>query len=203
MRKRLAAGIGIAALIVAGGIVLGTACHEIMGHALVARICGAEVSQIVVLGVQVWPGLEWLGSQGKFGWCRFSTDIEDRCYALALLAGSGSTWVVAVLSAILLRVRSWRPGWHTVLFSLSLWWADLFLHTLPSFGCRRFVFWGSSLRAEPVEAVAQLGIPIPFFQAFVLVGTGTLAVMSIVTAIRLTRGFLRPAGITVGDVPHD
>ncbi len=187
-------------LLLALSIMIGTAWHEVVGHGLTAVLCGGNVTYVETLGLRLWPTLGWVGWQCHYGYCE--TDIVAGGYAehLVSLAGSVSTWGVAVVSMALLWMRPWR-GWPLrVLVVLSLWWADLLTYTLPSWGLRRSILWGR-VYSEPYSAAVGLGVPGPVFQAAV-VGTSLILVLALAVRLaRLSRRLPRTAREVQGGAP--
>ena len=152
---------------------LGTAWHELMGHGLVSVLCGGRIGSAEVLGVQVWPGLGWRGWPQVYGTCQVEdvpTAVGDQ---LTLLAGSMSTWLVAVGATTLLWMRHWHGFSRAMMICLSLWWIDLLTYTLPSWGLRRSILRGR-VYSEPYQAATALGIPGPAFQGFVVLSSAVL-----------------------------
>lgn len=164
-------------LLFAGNVVLGTACHEIVGHGLVGLACGGRINQIIVTGVQLWPRLAWTGPQGAFGWCDVEGVSGPVCSQFWLMTGSLSTLLVAVVAILLLYFRKWSRYAYLILLGCAFWWIDLFTYTLPSFGLRRYVLFGRRI-AEPYDAAIALGIPGWLFQSLVVAICLTLAVLS-------------------------
>jgi len=178
----------VSLVVIAFDVLVGTAWHETVGHGLTAVAFGARITHIDVAGFRCYPEFRWIGRprSGHFGECGHSR-IDDPCAdGLIRLAGSLSTSVIAVIATILLCRGGFR-GWTWVLMcALSMWWVDLFLYTIPSFGLRRYILWGPSY-SEPYEAAVALGVPGPVFQVFVIVTSAflTLAIArQIVPAIR-------------------
>ena len=164
-------------------IVVGTAWHEVVGHGLTAVLCGGKITYVETLGLRLWPTLGWVGWQGQYGYCNTEGVTTARAERVVSLAGSVSTWCVAVASTVLLWTRRWR-GWALrVLVVLSLWWVDLFTYTLPSWGWRRSILWGR-VYSEPYAAAVGLGIPGWAFQGAVV---GTSLILALALAVRLSR----------------
>jgi len=161
---------------VAFDVVVGTAWHEIVGHGLTAVAFGARITYLEVVGFQLFPDIRWVGATGYYGYCADSGVEGDAARALILLAGSLSTCVIAVIAAILLCRGGFRRWTWILMCALSMWWVDLFLYTVPSFGLRRYILWGSS-HSEPYLAAVALGVPGPVFQVFVIVTSVILAVV--------------------------
>ncbi|MBI4716521.1 MAG: hypothetical protein HY763_01840 [Planctomycetes bacterium] len=169
-------------------LVLGTACHELIGHGLTGLLAGGRIQWVDVLGVRVYPSPAWVGAEGFFGQCEVTGLEGARTEALVALAGSMSTWVAAAVATVLLAVRRWPHRVQLALLALSVWWVDLLTYTLPSFGLRRFVVLGRYVR-EPFDAAVALGIPGPVFQAFVIVSCLLLAAASGWFSFRFLRTF--------------
>ena len=157
---------------------IGTFWHEVMGHGLAGKLVGGRVSYLEVCGVQLWPQLGWRGWPDRFGSCRTDGIRTLPGRHLCRLAGSLSTWCVAVLATLLLWAKRWRGLARIALVCLSVWWLDVLTYTLPSWGLRRLIFWWSRY-AEPYEAAVALGIPGPLFQAFA-VGTSACLLAALV-----------------------
>ena len=153
----------------------------IVGHGLVGAFCGGRITYVEILGVQLWPGLKWLGWQGHYGGIDFIGLFSARGRDLMGLAGSMSTWCVAVVAVVLLWIKKWQSWRRTCLAALSIWWVDLFTYTLPSWGFRRSILWGR-VYSEPYEAAVALGIPGPLFQTFVV---GSSLILAAALAVRL------------------
>jgi len=162
---------------------VGTLWHEVVGHGLVGTLAGGRITYIEVLGFELWPQPRWTGWQGHYGWCDVDGIADQTGEHLMALAGSLSTWLVALAATIALYASRWRGCRTAVLVCLSLWWIDLFTYTLPTWGIRRSILWGP-VYSEPYEAAVQLGMPGPLFQAFVV---ATSALLAAALAIRLTR----------------
>ena len=165
----------------------GVFCHEVIGHGLVAVLCGAKVENVEVLGFRIWPKVEWVGRPRQFGTCRTTDFPNEYGPDLMALAGSMSTWLVSVVAGILLWTRRWGRWSQAILITLSLWWIDLFTYTLPSWGIPRFVFWGRTWGSEPYEAAVGLGIPGRAFHAFVLISSILLLSALLINQIRNSR----------------
>ncbi|MBN2561665.1 MAG: hypothetical protein JXQ75_12125 [Phycisphaerae bacterium] len=161
--------------LLAGCMVLGTVCHEVVGHGLVGVACGGKIDQVEVLGVQLYPSPKWLGWQGYYGHCLVTGVDTTTGSHLVSLGGSMSTWCVSVAAITLLWLRRWGPWPRTVLACLGIWWIDLLTYTLPSWGVPRSVLWGQDYYSEPYEAAVALGMPGPIFQASALVTCVILA----------------------------
>ncbi|HUU84027.1 MAG TPA: hypothetical protein VM243_11040 [Phycisphaerae bacterium] len=177
-------------------LILGTACHEVLGHGLTGVLVGGRIGYVEILGVQVWPELGWHGWPDTYGLCAV-TDVPDgTAGAVMRLAGSMSTWLVSVLAVALLWLRRWR-GWpRFVLVCLSIWWIDLLTYTLPSWGLRRSILWGP-VYSEPYEAAIALGVRGWAFQAFAI-GTSALLATATWMAIRHGRQVGHPGDVDDG-----
>lgn len=170
-------------LLLAGSLILGTVCHEVVGHGLVGVACGGTITRVVVLGLQLYPNLTWVGTHGRYGHADISGVNSTAGVNLVSLGGSMSTWCISVLAVSLLWMR-WWPRWaRTILVCLAIWWIDLLTYTLPSWGLRRSIFWGR-IYSEPYEAATALGIPGPVFQAFVVC---TSMILATALALRVIR----------------
>lgn len=173
--------IAIGAFILTFSLVVGTICHEAIGHGLVGVLVGARVEQIVVLGVQLWPTPAWVGFHGFYGICDLADFPSATAGHLASLGGSLSTWLVAVVANVALWLRRWR-GWpRVIVIAMCFWWIDLVHYLLPVWGIRTGIFFGR-LKTEPYDAAIALGIPGFWFLVFAL---GSSLVMAIALAIRL------------------
>lgn len=177
-------GILLVVLLIPANIILGTACHEIVGHGFVGIACGGRLNQIIVTGIQLWPRLKWTGPQGAFGWCDVTGVSGQICNHLWLLTGSLSTLLVSMIAIALLFARKRSGMTQLILHGFAFWWIDLFTYTLPSFGLRRYIIFGRRI-AEPYDAAVALGIPGWICQVFVLVVCGSLAVLSIKSLLRM------------------
>ncbi|UCG32705.1 MAG: hypothetical protein JSU68_13690 [Phycisphaerales bacterium] len=164
-------GLLLIAVLVAA-LVVGTFVHEVIGHGLTAVALGGQVTRVVILGVEFYPSLDFVGWPIVSGYGRIDTDgvaAGPRTH-LVDLAGSMSTWFVAVLANLLLWTRRRWYGWpKAVVIMLSIFWIDLFTYTLPSWGMRRSVLWGPRDVSEPYDAAVALGINGDTFRAFVII----------------------------------
>lgn len=160
--------------LLASCLVVGTLWHELVGHGLVGAVCGGRVVHVHVLGLDLYPAVRWLGWQGHYGECDVEGIPTARREASMSLAGSASTWLVAVVANLLLVVRRWRPPWRIILCFLSIWWIDILTYTLPTWGFRRSILWGRRY-SEPYDAAVALGIPGPVFQTFVVATSALMA----------------------------
>lgn len=169
---------------------VGTFWHEVVGHGLVGVLAGGQITHVMVLGVDLWPDFRWFGWDGRYGLCHVDGIPTFTGILICSLAGSMSTWCVAVVATILLWVRRWPRRWRIMLIYLSIWWIDLCTYTLPTWGLRRSILWGGTY-SEPYEAAVYLGIPGPMFQAFVFGSSLLLAAALIVRLVRDARGARR------------
>lgn len=120
------------AVLLAGCMILGTACHEVVGHGFTAIAFGASVTEVQILGVRVWPTLEFLDWDGYYGKCWWQGDLTESQSNWVLLAGAASTWAVAAAATILLWCRSWGVWGRWILTAVSLWWLDILTYTAPT-----------------------------------------------------------------------
>lgn len=175
------------ALLLLLNIVLGTAWHEVVGHGLTGIACGGRITQVSLIGFQVWPNLRAVGAQGVFGTCDVEGIRAGHCEQTWLLAGSLSTFAVSVCATLLLSIRRWTYPVGFILAGLSLWWIDLLTYTLPSFGLRRYVLFGRR-HAEPYDAAVALGFPGWAFQFLTVAGCVVLLVAFVRIAPRAFSG---------------
>ncbi len=152
-----------------------TLSHE-LGHGLTTIAFGGQVTYLEVAGFRLYPNLEWLGppSSGAFGICGTDGIHDPMADAWISLAGALGTWIVSVLAAALYCIGRFRGAIRLLLFALGLWWLDMFLYTIPSFGVPRYVFWGPTY-SEPYDAAVDLGVPGPLFQILVITSSTILA----------------------------
>ena len=172
--RRLLVSVLIWLIVIFLALVLGTVCHEVIGHGLTGTLLGGQVEHVKVLGVSVWPEVAWHGRPHNYGGCHIAGVPTGTRSQLVDLAGSLSTWLVSVVAITLLWLRPWGTLMRWVLICLGLWWIDLFTYTLPSWGLRRSILWGA-VYSEPYNAAVGLGIPGWAFQAFVVTTTLVLA----------------------------
>ncbi|MCP4593106.1 MAG: hypothetical protein GY842_20415 [bacterium] len=173
---RLARAIPTYILLLALGLAVGTAWHEVVGHGLISVICGGRITGVEVLGIQLWPEPAWTGWPQRYGYCSIADIPTSTGRHLTDLAGSLSTLFVAVGATVLLWVRRWQGWGRLVLIVLSLWWIDVLTYTLPSWGLRRSILWGP-VHSEPYDAAVALGVPGGVFQMFVVGSSILLAVL--------------------------
>jgi hypothetical protein len=160
--------------------------HELVGHALVAMLCGGNISQLQILGLEFRPRLAWKGLAGNLADCEFSGIPPGAPMEIVLMAGAVSTLVAAAVAvAVLWR---WRPAWwaRAALTGVGIWALDLATFILPSFGLRRYVWRGTNW-SEPYDGAQMAGIPGPLFQAI------TMAACATVLAGLIYVSFFRPA----------
>ena len=151
--------------------------HEIVGHGLVGVLCGGRVTKFQLFGWQFLPEFKWTGTAEGLGVCDHIGIRSPTCMHLTDLAGSMSTFLVAIVGAwILWRYRP-RGVKLTGLLCLSVWSLDLLTFTLPSFGVRRYI-WSGTRYSEPYQAAVALGIPGPLFQVLVLTGFLSVALLA-------------------------
>ena len=74
----------------------GILCHEVIGHGGTSVVLGGEIKQVVMLGIRIYPQLEWVGWSGEFqfGSCWSDGSFSDEQRAWISLGGSLSTWLV-------------------------------------------------------------------------------------------------------------
>src|SRR5262245_10791560 len=113
----------------AASLILGTMCHEIVGHGLTAVLFGGRIERVHILGVRFDPGISWEGWMGYYGYCYITPTGSARTEHWVSLAGSLSTWAVSVIAIVLLWMRRWAPRKRLVLAWLGLWWIDLLTYT--------------------------------------------------------------------------
>jgi len=165
---------------------VGAVCHEVLGHGLAAIALGGRVTRLEVLGFQVWPRIRWVGWQGRYGWCDYDGVEDARADAWVGLAGSGSTFVVAVLATVALWFA--RRVWlRRILIVLSLWWIDLLTYLLPVFGLKRSILWGARY-SEPYEAAVALGVPGALFVLLAFTGCAVLGAVTVCAVRRVRLG---------------
>ena len=170
-----------ACVLIAGCLILGTACHELVGHGLTAVAFGATITDVQILGVRVWPSLDFLGWDGRYGACWWQGDLTESQSNWALLCGAGSTWLLALLATILLWCHRWGVWGRWILTGFSIWWLDVLTYTAPSWGLKRSILWGGST-SEPYNAAIGLGCPAWAYQSIVILSS---LAMAVATAIRL------------------
>lgn len=157
--------------------------HEIVGHGLAGVLCGGKITRFHVYGLQFVPDFRWTGPIGGLGICDF-TAISQRAQHFNDIAGSMSTFIVAVVAVFILwRYRPWGLK-LTATLALTLWAMDLMTFTLPSFGTRRYI-WSGTRYAEPYLGAVGLGIPGPVFQAFVVLSFLAVVVLVILGIRRI------------------
>lgn len=163
------------AFLLLGAQVLGTACHEIVGHGLTGVLCGGTIVRVEIIGLQVYPEFAWIGWHGQYGSCSVHGISSLTRDALMGLGGSMSTWAVSLIAIVTLWCKPWS-GWpRTVLIYLGIWWIDLLTYTLPTWGLRRSLLWGGTY-SEPYVAATSLGVPGWLYQVFVLLSCAALAI---------------------------
>ncbi|MBI5763330.1 MAG: hypothetical protein HZA51_07390 [Planctomycetes bacterium] len=153
---------------------LGVITHELIGHGGVGLLAGGELVHVEILGVVIWPRIEWIGWQGHYGVCGVTGIADPHARAWMSLGGALSTWLASVTATGLLLARRWKRPARWVLACLSLWWIDLFTYTLPSWGIRRSILWGPRSGSEPYEAAMELGLPGPVFQFLAITTSAAL-----------------------------
>lgn len=153
---------------------LGVITHELIGHGGVGLLAGGELVHVEILGLVIWPRIDWIGWQGHYGECGITRIADPRARAWMSLGGALSTWLVAVAATGLLFARRWKRPTRWVLACLSLWWIDLFTYTLPSWGIPRSILWGPRSGSEPYEAAMDLGMPGPVFQFLAITTSAAL-----------------------------
>ena len=178
--------------LVLGALVAGTFVHEVIGHGLAAVSLGGHITQVTILGLQVYPSIEfvdWPILSGYGGINHQGADTGPQVHLIDI-AGSLSTWLVAVLANVVLWTRRRWHGWpKVVMILLSLYWIDLFTYTLPTWGLKRSILWGP-VYSEPYEAAVGLGINGNAFRAFVLLTCGAMLLSLL---LHLWRAHSQPA----------
>jgi hypothetical protein len=147
----------------------------------VGMLCGGHITCVEVLGVELYPKADWIGWQGHYGSCGVEGVSSATGESITWLAGSLSTWLVAVMATVVLYLRRWRGLPRAILVCTSLWWIDLATYLLPVAGFRRSLFWGGYY-SEPYEAAVALGIP---GAAFLTAALGSSALLAVALAWRL------------------
>jgi len=145
----------------------GLLTHELIGHGLPGLLFGSRPTAFHMLGLDLYPKLRWVGWQGMFGSVDGTPLPAGWRRQIVHIGGSLSTTLVAAIALFLLWKRPRTGLAKLVLVSLSLWWLDLFIYTLPTWGIGQSILWGG-MYAEPYEAAVALGVPGPLFQLAVL-----------------------------------
>ena len=158
--------------------------HEIAGHGLAGVLCGGTITKFHVFGLQFVPDFRWIGLVGGLGVCKV-TGISEWAMNFNRMAGSMSTFIVAVIAVFILW--KFRPQGLklTATLAITLWAIDLMTFTLPSFGIRRYI-WSGTQWSEPYVGAVGLGIPGPVFQAFVVVAFLAVVVFVVLGLRRIT-----------------
>ncbi|MBN2447794.1 MAG: hypothetical protein JXO22_13770 [Phycisphaerae bacterium] len=177
----------VAAALTLSGII-GILWHEVVGHGLTCILCGGTITFVEVLGLRVYPDVTWIGWPFgfHFGMCGNDGLMDFTSDAVVRLGGSLSTWLVAVFATVMLLRRRKRGILTWGLALLSIWWLDAVLYTLPVWGLRKLVFWGSNY-AEPYLAATDLGCPGWLFQVIVFGSAFVMLFCSIVKLATLKR----------------
>ncbi len=141
-------------------LLVGIGWHEFVGHGLVGKLCGGTIEYLDVLGLEIYPQIQWVGWPLGFffGHCSVAGLSSDTSEHLMSLGGSLSTWCVAAIATGVMLMWK-RVGWSLVAPALlSLWWIDALSYTLPVWGIRKAILWGSDY-PEPYMAAVALGCP--------------------------------------------
>ncbi len=139
-------------------MVLGTACHEIVGHGLVGVWFGGTITDVEILGARVYPKIKWLGWSGYYGRIWVDNIATIRGEHWMSFGGAASTWLVSFIAICLLWARPWRGPARRLLAWLGIWWVDMFTYLMPTWGLKRSILWGGTY-SEPYEAAVALGAP--------------------------------------------
>ena len=133
---------------------LGTLVHE-LGHVLVAEAFGARITEMNVLGLDVYPDPRVHYRPGFYGYVRFDRSLPYPQVEYMRMAGSLSTLAVALLAQAALWVAPPRRTWpRLAVTGFCFSWIDLFYHTLPVLLGRQ-----SSGSAEVYNSLVALGVP--------------------------------------------
>lgn len=153
--------------ILIGVLVCAIGWHQLAGHGLAALLCGAQITEINVLGVQVYPSLDWEFRSGYFGWVHWNGSLTSQQTAFVALSDGLSTWIVSIIALpLFLRTRQWSTK-RIILLALSLYYLDIFVHTLPSLGIPLHLALGNRDPAtlnDGYQAAQTLGIPGSVYQ---------------------------------------
>lgn len=166
----------------AGCMVLGTLCHEIVGHGLTGILFGGTITDVEILGFRVYPSIQWLGWSGYYGRIFIDNISTERGEHWMQLGGAASTWLVSVIAVCLLWGRQWRGRARRVLAWLGIWWIDIFTYLMPSWGFKRSILWGG-VRSEPYEAAVALGVPGWAVQVGIV---GSCVLLAVALGVRLS-----------------
>jgi hypothetical protein len=169
--------------------------HE-LGHALTALLLGGSVQVFNVLGIQWYPKLLWMPQLGLGGFVIWTNPYNPVVPNLIIAAGSTSTLLLALCAALLGNVTRARGVARTACLTLSLYFLDSVIHLIPVLGVT--YYWATTrVRgfSEAYFAFADLGIPGPFYSAFVFIVT---LVILLLDARALTRRARTPEPI----LPH-
>ena len=155
-----------AAVLIVTLFVLGTCVHE-GGHGIAATAGGARVTRAVILGWQVYPGLEkFTEGHGYYGTIWHARTPPEWVPRIAI-AGSLATWLVSVVA-----VAAWslwppkRIPWglgRTALLGCCAMGADVLAHTLPVVGLRMYLVFGGrradARLSELYYGALEMGVP--------------------------------------------
>lgn len=135
---------------------LGLAVHE-AGHAVTAVLSGGRVVKIQLLTFQIWPAIRWAEWDGMFGGIWFK-GADQR--GLILLMGSGTTALLGLCAAVLLRVAAPRSFFRKACLTAAvLLPLDILSYSIfPVLGWRHWILFGG-YGIEPLEGALGLGIP--------------------------------------------
>lgn len=174
---------GMAGILIAlGTLWIGTLVHE-SGHILIALVCGANVAELNVLGLTLYPSLYFAPRPGYFGYVRFDAPLPAPRVQYMQMAGSLSTLALALLAqAVLWLGPPRRTGLRLINSAACFMWVDVVWHTVPVLLGRR-----ESGYAETFTALVTLGVP-RWLAAGVLLGISlTLLVLTLTRWWRLAR----------------
>lgn len=181
--------------IAAAGVILviGTLLHE-GGHALAGAVAGAQIDAFVVLGLRLYPSLEWVPSEGLFGYVSYDRALAGDARAWMQIAGSAATWAVALLALWTWRWPSRTERWTTARsahLAGCFLWVDVFCHSLPYVGMPMYLAFGRSVRdagtSELVFGATQLGLNEYWVLAAVF-AQPPLALWVLVRRLKMRRG---------------
>jgi hypothetical protein len=183
------------AVIILGVLWLGTLVHE-AGHALVGTAYGLRVTEMNVLGLNLYPRLRFHVQPGYFGYVLFEGAMPHRQAGQYMtMAGSLSTLAVAVLALAVFWVWPPRRTWpRLILTAFCFSWVDLLWHTsFALVGLRDRSF------AETYSALVALGA------AEWLAGTATIgiSILLLVLTVLRWRQLVRRAPGAVRDRPAE
>lgn len=119
-------------LILIFGVILGTLCHEIIGHGLTAIILGGKVTEICIITFQInSSGVQF--NPCVFGYMNYNLNEETPLkYGFILIMGSVFTFIISLIATLILLFKKIKGYPKIIIMIFSLYFMDIIYNLVRS-----------------------------------------------------------------------